>query len=209
MVASELGEIPEGWLETELGQIVTVKRGGSPRPIKDFVTTGNGLRWLKISDASATNSPYIYKIAEKIILEGLSKTTHLNAGRLVLSNSATPGIPKFLAVDSCIHDGWLHFPELGHLSQEYLYLLFLRIRPELLRQGNGSVFTNLKTDILKQHVIIVPKQGHIHEHLLHGFSKFFRKIKANTEQIQTLTKIRDTLLPKLMKGEIRIPAQNP
>lgn len=208
MIASELGEIPEGWIETELGQLVTVKRGGSPRPIKDFITEGEGLRWLKISDASATKSPYIHTIAEKIIVEGLRNTTHLDSGKLVLSNSATPGIPKFLAVDSCIHDGWLHFPNIGYLSQEYLYLLFLKIRPELLMQGNGSVFTNLKTDILKEHVIVVPNKGHIHEVLIHGFSHFFEKIKINAEQIQTLTKLRNTLLPKLMKGEIRVPVES-
>ena len=204
MTPSELGEIPEGWLEIELGEIVSVKRGGSPRPIKDFITTGDGLRWLKISDASATDSPFIHQIKEKIIKEGLRKTTHLEKGKLVLSNSATPGIPKFLAVDSCIHDGWLHFPNIGHLTQEYLYLLFLKIRPELIQQGNGSVFTNLKTDILKQHIVTIPQKNNVNIYLLKSFSHFFDKIESNTQQIQTLTNLRNTLLPKLMKGEIRL-----
>jgi len=204
MIPSELGEIPEGWVEVELGDVVTVKRGGSPRPIKDFITTGEGLRWLKISDATATKSPYIHKIKEKIIKEGLRKTTHLESGKLILSNSATPGIPKFIAVDTCIHDGWLHFPETGHLTQEYLYLLFLKIRPELLQQGNGSVFKNLKTDILKQHIIHIPSKSSDHGYLLHGFESQFHKINTNSQQIQSLTQLRDILLPKLMKGELRI-----
>ena len=204
MIPSELGEIPERWVQAELGDIVTVKRGGSPRPIKEFITEGEGLRWLKISDASATNSPYIHNIKEKIIFEGLKKTTHLDAGKLVLSNSATPGIPKFVAVDTCIHDGWLHFPEIGYLTQEYLYLLFLKIRPQLLQQGNGSVFKNLKTDILKQHVISIPNVGSEYEYLLKAFNRTFEKIGSNTQQIQNLTNLRDTLSPKLMKGVIRI-----
>src|SRR3989339_466262 len=130
-----------------LGDLTEVKRGGSPRPINDYIST-KGLRWLKISDASATPSPFIFEIKEHIKEEGIKKTVLLKAGSLVLSNSATPGVPKILAVDSCIHDGWLYFPK-SKLSNEFLYLLFQQIRPQLIQQGSGSVFTNLKTDILK------------------------------------------------------------
>ena len=71
----------------------------------------------------------------------------LKSGNLVLSNSATPGIPKILDIDTCIHDGWLYFPA-SKFSNEYLYLYFKHIRNNLVALGNGSVFTNLKTDIL-------------------------------------------------------------
>ena len=139
--------IPKTWKEGVLGNFVEIKRGASPRPIQDFISS-KGFRWLKISDATACDSPFLIEIKEHIKESGLSKTVFLQAGALVLSNSATPGIPKILDVDSCIHDGWLYFPK-SQLSKEFLFLFFQNIRPKLVLLGNGSVFTNLKTDILK------------------------------------------------------------
>ena len=191
----------EDWEERPLGDLLTVKRGGSPRPIQDYLSD-SGYRWLKISDVTSLNTPYIFNIREHIKEEGLKKTTLLKAGKLVLSNSATPAIPKILMVDSCIHDGWLHFPK-SHFSNEFLYLLFNFIRPQLLQLGNGSIFTNLKTDILKEFVIKVPDDKAL-ENFQSIVSRKFEKILLNTQQIQTLQSLRDTLLPKLISGEVRL-----
>lgn len=197
-------EAKEEWETKPLGSLVTVKRGGSPRPIQDYLSA-TGLRWLKISDATKENSPYIFEIKEYIKIEGLNKTTHLKAGTLVLSNSATPGIPKILQVDTCIHDGWLHFPK-SHFSNEFLYLLFKKIRPELLQQGNGSIFTNLKTDILKEYPIPIADNDSL-MYFDNQVKPIFYKILKNQIQIRTLTQLRDTLLPKLMSGEVRVKVE--
>ena len=194
-------EAKEEWKEKPLGEFVTIKRGGSPRPIQDYLSD-SGLRWLKISDVTSLNSPFIFDIKEHIKEEGLNKTTLLKTGSLVLSNSATPGIPKILQVDSCVHDGWLHFPK-SYFSNEFLYLLFLYIRPQLLMQGNGSIFTNLKTDILKEFVIPVPDEKSLTDFQTQIVS-IFEKLLSNAKQIQTLENLRDTLLPKLLSGEVRV-----
>lgn len=114
------GTAPNSWLHGKLGDYANIKRGGSPRPIQEYLSD-SGLRWLKISDVTGLQTPFIIDIKDHIIEEGLKKTVFLKAGSLVLSNSATPGIPKILDVDSCIHDGWLYFPE-SRFSNEYLYL---------------------------------------------------------------------------------------
>lgn len=191
----------KSWKEKKLGDFVTVKRGGSPRPIRKYLSD-TGLRWLKISDATNEISPYIFEIKEHIKKEGLNKTIFLNVGSLVLSNSATPGIPKILQVDSCIHDGWLYFPE-SLFSNEFLYLLFKKIKPQLLQQGSGSVFTNLKTDILKNFKIRVPDENSLNK-FQNQVGLYFKKILSNSKQIKSLETFRDTLLPKLMSGEIRV-----
>lgn len=194
-------EVKEDWEDKQLGTLLTVKRGGSPRPIQDYLSD-SGYRWLKISDVTSLNSPFVFKIKEHIKEEGLSKTTLLQAGKLVLSNSATPAIPKILMVDTCIHDGWLHFP-VSSYSNEYLYLLFNHIRPELLQLGNGSIFTNLKTDILKEYVVKHPDEATLLKFQT-AIEPIFTKLLENAKQIQTLENLRDTLLPKLMSGEVRI-----
>ena len=114
------GTAPNSWLHGKLGDYANIKRGGSPRPIQEYLSD-SGLRWLKISDVTGLQTPFIIDIKDHIIEEGLKKTVFLKAGSLVLSNSATPGIPKILDVDSCIHDGWLYFPE-SRFSNEYLFL---------------------------------------------------------------------------------------
>ena len=194
-------ELPLGWRVGVIGDLIEIKRGGSPRPIKDYISD-SGYRWLKISDASATSSPYIFIIKEHIKKEGLKKTTLKHKGDLVLSNSATPGIPKFLAVDTCVHDGWMHFPS-AKVSNEYLYLLFLNIRPKLVQQGSGSVFVNLKTDTLRQFETIIASKNDF-EAFDNLIKPIFTKIYNNALQIQSLTKTRDTLLPKLMSGQVRV-----
>lgn len=200
-VDSELGMIPEGWKVTELQSMVTIKRGGSPRPIQEYLSEA-GLRWLKISDATCNSSPFILEIKEHIKESGLNKTVLLNKGELVLSNSATPGIPKFLGVDSCIHDGWLYFP-VSSLSKEFLYLLFKEKRNELLSQGNGSVFLNLKTEIVKSLKVAICSKNTLKK-FDDIIMPIFNKIFELSLEIDRLTKLRDALLPKLMTGEIKV-----
>lgn len=200
-VDSELGSIPQGWKVGKLGDYVEIKRGGSPRPIQKFLAS-QGLNWLKISDATSTQSPFIFNIKEKIIIDGLKKTVFLKAGSLVLSNSATPCIPKFLSIDSCIHDGWLYFPH-SQLPKNYLYLFFKLMRNNLVSKANGSVFLNLKTDIVKNQVFAFSG-----EEIYNSFDKIiaplFKEIENLTYETFQLSALRDTLLPKLMSGEIKL-----
>ena len=195
------GKMPEGWKVGKLGDFVEIKRGGSPRPIQKFLSD-EGYRWLKISDVTSLSAPFVLNIAEHIKEEGLSKTVFLKAGSLVLSNSATPGIPKILDLDTCIHDGWLYFPK-SQLSNEYLYLLFKEIRPLLLNLGNGSIFTNLKTDILKNFEISLPSTETLSK-FQNIIKPIFEKVLATQREIKQLETLRDTLLPKLMNGEIKV-----
>ena len=195
------GQVPSTWKYGVLGDFVEIKRGGSPRPIQNFLSD-SGLHWLKISDATGISSPFISEIKEYIIEEGLKKTVFLKAGSLVLSNSATPGLPKILDIDTCIHDGWLYFPS-SKFSNEYLYLYFKHIRDNLVALGNGSVFTNLKTDILKNYPTNLPT-----DEVLNEFDKImkpiFSMILSTTRESKRLTEIRDTLLPRLMSGELDV-----
>lgn len=191
------GVQPSEWENAPLGSFVEIKRGGSPRPIQDFLSD-SGLRWLKISDVTSLSSPFVLEIKE----EGLRKTVFLHAGELVLSNSATPGIPKILDVDTCIHDGWLYFPK-SELSKYYLYLFFKHIRKELVALGNGSVFTNLKTDILKAFPATKADESTLKEFDALVTPLFDAMLNADRENFK-LAAMRDALLPKLMSSEIDV-----
>jgi len=195
------GVQPSEWINAPLGSFVEIKRGGSPRPIQDYLSD-SGLRWLKISDVTSLSSPFVLEIKEHIKEEGLKKTVFLHAGELVLSNSATPGIPKILDADTCIHDGWLYFPK-SELSKYYLYLFFKYIRKELVALGNGSVFTNLKTDILKAFPATKADDATLKKFDTLVAPLFDAMLNADRENFK-LAAIRDALLPKLMSGEIDV-----
>lgn len=195
------GMAPNSWLHGKLGDYANIKRGGSPRPIQEYLSD-SGLRWLKISDVTGLQTPFIIDIKDHIIEEGLKKTAFLKAGSLVLSNSATPGIPKILDVDSCIHDGWLYFPE-SKFSNEYLYLYFKYIRQQLVNLSNGSVFNNLKTDILKGYPTILPDEETLQR--FDGIIKpMFLQMQNLTRESHDLMDLRDTILPRLMSGELDV-----
>ncbi len=195
------GSVPNSWNGGKLGDFAEIKRGGSPRPIQEYLSD-SGLRWLKISDVTSLQTPFIIDIKDHIIEAGLRKTVFLKAGSLVLSNSATPGIPKILDVDSCIHDGWLYFPE-SKFSKEYLYLYFKYIRQQLVNISNGSVFNNLKTDILKGYPAILPDKE-----TLRRFDDIvvpmFLQMQNLTRESHKLADMRNALLPKLMSGELDV-----
>ena len=195
------GNIPESWISGKLGEYTEIKRGGSPRPIQEYLSD-SGLRWLKISDVTSLSSPFVIDIKDHIIESGLRKTVLLSAGSLVLSNSATPGIPKILDVDSCIHDGWLYFPK-SVFSKEFLYLYFRYIRQQLVNLSNGSVFNNLKTDILKEYPTTLPDSETLHQ-FDEIVKPMFDRMQGCARESHKLAELRDALLPRLMSGEIDV-----
>lgn len=83
----------DDWEQRKFSELVTIERGGSPRPIDKFITNDeNGLNWVKIGDAPEQGN-YITQTAEKIRPEGLSKTREVHPGDLILSNSMSFGRP--------------------------------------------------------------------------------------------------------------------
>ena len=143
------------WREYEFAALCDITRGASPRPIHDWISQ-EGIPWLRISDASAAGSRFIKHTRERIRPDGSTKSVSVLPGDLILSNSATPGIPKFVSIEACIHDGWLLLRNLRHIDKLFCYYLLLFERPRLVSQGSGTVFTNLKTDILKKHRVTIP-----------------------------------------------------
>lgn len=141
----------------KLGDIVRVRRGASPRPIQDFIQSTPGIPWVKIADATAANSRFITKTKEFINQEGGTKSVSVSPGTLIMSNSATPGLPMIMKIDACVHDGWLILDELVGVDRNWLYYYLLNRRSLSAREASGSVFSNLKTDIVKNFKISLPE----------------------------------------------------
>ena len=136
-----------------LGEVLTIERGGSPRPIKEYITEdANGLNWIKIGDAQE-GSKYITSTHEKIKPEGLKKTRFVHKGDFILSNSMSFGRPYILAIDGCIHDGWLVLHDDNNVfdkSYLYYYLSSPHVYEEFKKLAVGGVVNNLNSDIVRK-----------------------------------------------------------
>jgi type I restriction enzyme S subunit len=172
------------WQAVRFSQLCDITRGASPRPINDWFTD-SGIPWVKISDANSAQSRYITVTGQYIKPEGRHKSVEVKPGDLILSNSATPGIPKFMGIYACIHDGWLLLRKLRNLDKYFAYYLLLHERPKLVAQGNGSVFTNLKTEILKNHLVKLPPLPE-QRAIAHILGTLDDKIELNRKRNETL-----------------------
>ena len=143
------------WEIKKIKDVVDIRRGASPRPIHNFLSN-EGMPWVKISDATCTSSRYLWKTKEYIIEEGVNKSVLVEPETLIISNSATPGLPKIMKINACVHDGWLIFSNYQSITRDFLYYKFIEIRQKLINHANGSVFQNLKTDIVKNFEINIP-----------------------------------------------------
>ena len=117
-------DIPDSWEWVRLGSICEIARGGSPRPIKQYLTDApDGVNWIKISD-SDIGGKYINRTKEKIVPEGVSKSRLVHKGDFLLTNSMSFGRPYILNVDGCIHDGWLVLSGYdGCYEKDFLYYM--------------------------------------------------------------------------------------
>ncbi|MDR2702171.1 MAG: restriction endonuclease subunit S, partial [Spirochaetaceae bacterium] len=109
-------------MKYKLGDVCEIVRGGSPRPIINYVTDSlSGVNWLKIGDVSEFDK-YFVKSAERITKNGALRSREVKAGDLILSNSMSFGRPFITLIDGYIHDGWLRVRNDSSLiDREYLY----------------------------------------------------------------------------------------
>lgn len=152
-------EIPETWEWVRLGTICIIARGGSPRPITNFITTSeDGINWIKIGDTEK-NGKYIYSTAEKIRPEGVAKSRFVHAGDFLLTNSMSYGRPYILKIDGCIHDGWLVISQpFPVFDQDYLYWLLSSYFAYNQFSGkvSGEVVKNLNSDKVANSIFPLP-----------------------------------------------------
>ena len=165
------------WKTYKIGDVVSVRRGASPRPIKDYISEA-GVPWVKIADATSDQTRFISSTKEFIIEDGVKSSVTVYPGDLIVSNSATPGLPKFMKIKACVHDGWLVFDEYDGILKEYLYYYFIVVRDRLVNQANGSVFKNLKTDIVRDFDINLPSLE-TQEKIIKILSSIDEKIEKN------------------------------
>lgn len=187
------------WEKKKLGDTLLIQRGGSPRPISDYITNDkNGLNWIKIGDCSP-NSNIITSTKEKIKPEGLSKTREVFIGDLILSNSMSFGRPYILNINGCIHDGWLLLRNTKKIYnlQFLCYILGSEYTTKQYKKlASGSTVNNLNIELVSSVDITIPcleEQTKIADFL----SAFDRKLENQKAQLEHWQQIKKGLLQQM------------
>ena len=205
-------EIPDNWCWTRLGSVCVIARGGSPRPIKSYITDReDGINWIKIGDTEK-NGKYISSTKEKIIPEGMKRSRFVHAGDFLLTNSMSFGRPYILKIDGCIHDGWLVISQPTEVfNQDYLYYLLSSgyAYKQFSDLTSGAVVQNLNSDKVANAVFPVPpieEQARIVAKVDELMAKIdeYEKIEKELIELQKAFpgNMKDAILQAAMQGKL-------
>ena len=184
---------PNGYPMRRLGDVVSIERGGSPRPISQYVTSGeDGVNWIKIGDTSE-DSIYISKTEEKIIRSGMKKSRYVQPGDFLLSNSMSFGRPYILKTDGCIHDGWLVLRDSSSTFYKlYLYALLDSeyAKRFFTKKAVGTTVRNLNKEIVGNMPVLLPPSEKQNEYadLFTEVDKLRFDVQQQIEKLETLKK---------------------
>jgi len=141
-----------GWSDAALGDVFEIARGGSPRPIDEFITDDpTGINWIMIGDASE-GSKYITETKKRIRPEGVQRSRRVKSGDFLLTNSMSFGKPYIMRTSGCIHDGWLVLsPRRDDVDADFFYYLLgsKAVYAEFERRASGLTVKNLNIELVK------------------------------------------------------------
>lgn len=204
---TEIGRIPEEWEIYLLGDKSEIYRGGSPRPIEEYLTElPSGINWIKIGDVKPGDK-YIRTTAEKIKPTGITRSRNVAPGDLILSNSMSFGRPYILAIDGCIHDGWLVIKKYqSAYDKNYLYYVLgsLMIVGQYKSMAAGSSVQNLNKDKVAGLKVITPTSIEEQSRIAAALTSVDDLISALDKLIEKKKNIKQGSMQLLLTGKKRL-----
>ncbi|HGX2176116.1 restriction endonuclease subunit S [Escherichia coli] len=212
----ELSELSAIWPSLTLGELVTIERGSSPRPIKDYITTSeSGVNWIKIGDARE-GEKYIHSTKEKITPEGAKKSRKVTPGDFILSNSMSLGRAYIVDIEGYVHDGWfiLRLPQ--HIDKNYFYYLLSssQLQEQFSNLAVGGVVQNIRSELVKQAIVNIPSEKEQAE-IVRRVEQLFAYADTIEKQVNNalarVNNLTQSILAKAFRGELTAQwrAENP
>ena len=206
LVESEFGAIPEGWRHSTIGEEVTVCGGSTPSTQEPEFWEGGQHCWATPKDLSTLNSPVLLDTDRKITDAGLAKISSglLPVGTVLLSSRAPIGYLAIAEVPTAINQGFIAMKCDGGLPNVFVLPWCRESMDAIVGNANGSTFQEISKSNFRPLRVVVPS-----EPVLTGFVRLagslHRQLAENERESRTLAQLRDTLLPKLISGELRVP----
>lgn len=204
---TEVGVIPEDWVVSQIGVIADVIRGASPRPKGDKRFYGGCIPRLMVEDVTR-DGKYVTPAVDSLTEMGAKLSRPCLAGTLTIVCSGTVGVPSILAVDACIHDGFLGLNKVNkNISVDYLFHFFSTQKEKFNNSAtHGGVFTNLTTDAVKNFLIAMPGNKQEQTAIANVLSDSDALIDALEQLIAKKQAIKSATMQQLLTGRTRLPA---
>ena len=204
-VDSELGMIPEGWKVGRLDEIADVVGGSTPSKAKPEYYTQKGIAWLTPKDLS--NHPAVYTSRGEIDIteEGYNSTSTklMPKGTILFTSRAPIGYISIAQNDICTNQGFKSLvPKKAGTC--FLYCFLKYVTPVIENKSTGSTFKEASGSLMKSLQVIMPEQK-VFEDFETIVSPLFARIESLEKENSRLSLLRDTLLPRLMSGELEVP----
>ena len=204
---TELGMIPTDWEFEIFGKLVSIYRGGSPRPIEAYITTNpSGINWIKIGDVDE-GAKYITSTQERIIPEGKSRSREVHKGDFILSNSMSFGRPYILKVDGCIHDGWLTIQDYQDtFDTDFLYYMLSSevVFNQYVSMAAGSSVQNLNKEKVAAVKLFYPPSKTEQTAIANVLSDMDTEISALETKLAKYRTLKTGMMQQLLTGKIRL-----
>lgn len=202
-VESELGKIPKGWEVKKIGEVIETLGGGTPSTTTKEYWEDGDILWYSPTDLTRENSLFSFDTAKKITALGLQKSSAkmFPANSLLMSSRATIGLLTINTKEACTNQGFITMLPNDKLTVYQLYFWVKDNMDLIVSKANGSTFKEISKSNFRDLEIVVPNSI---ESYIEQTKDNFEQIKNNTSENQTLTQLRDTLLPKLISGEVRL-----
>ncbi len=204
-VESEMGMIPEGWKVGTLSEICDIVGGSTPSKAKAEYYTQQGIAWLTPKDLSNHPSVFTSRGETDITEQGYKSTSTklMPKGTVLFTSRAPIGYISIASNEICTNQGFKSAvpKEAGTC---FLYCLLKYLTPEIENKSTGSTFKEASGTLMKSLQIIIP-QDSVLEEFETTVSTLFKRIESLEQETSHLSHLRDTLLPRLMSGEIEIP----
>lgn len=204
-VDSELGMIPEGWKVGRLDEIADVVGGSTPSKAKPEYYTQKGIAWLTPKDLSNHPAVYTSKGEIDITEEGYNSTSTklMPKGTILFTSRAPIGYISIAQNDICTNQGFKSLvPKKAGTC--FLYCFLKYVTPEIENKSTGSTFKEASGALMKSLQVIMPDQK-VFEEFEEIVSLLFARIESLEKENSRLSLLRDTLLPRLMSGELEVP----
>ncbi len=209
---TEVGMIPEDWEVESFGKLVSIFRGGSPRPIEAYITSNPlGINWIKIGDVKE-GAKYITSTEERIIAEGKNRSREVHKGDFILSNSMSFGRPYILKVDGCIHDGWLAIQDYQKtFDTDFLYYMLSSevVFSQYVSMAAGSSVQNLNKEKVAAVKLFYPSSKAEQTAIATALSDVDHLIESIEKLIAKKKRIKQGAMQQLLTGKKRLPGFGP
>ena len=201
-VDSELGMIPEGWKVGRLTDVIKLMPGGTPKTTEPLYWDNGTIPFFSPKDV---NGVYCFATEKHITEAGLNKCSSnlYPKDTIFITCRGTVGKVCLVACDMAMNQSNYAIKAIDGYSQYYVFFLVKSVVERLIKKSNGAVFSAITSKDFDEEILI-PSQKAV-EDFTNVIDGFFRRIFAIGTENSRLSLLRDTLLPRLMSGELEVP----